>query len=371
MCTRIKRLVTAVKDKCSKIDIRNHKKLLWAAVILFCSFIAIFSPLKGIEHLIFLKKSNNNNNQESFVAKKPQIVQSAFSANGLYLTANSLACITNPVDNDSDNQVNGYINEESSLIVVQKSALVNRLNPVTFVSQQPREEITTYVVQEGDTIIGIAAIHGITTNTLLWANELTGYSIIRPGDELTIPPISGVIHRVKDGDTIGAIASKYNAKSDTIITFNDLPADGSISIGEKLIIPDGQMPAAPKPKSTYSEYSYASVSGPGTGKSHAFPWGQCTWYAAQKRYVPWSGHAKYWLDNARAYGYQTGTAPQAGAIVVLSEGGWMGRLYGHVAYVESVKNGWVTISEMNYRCLGCRSVRTLSMHDKSIRGYIY
>ena len=89
------------------------------------------------------------------------------------------------------------------------------------------------------------------------------------------------------------------------------------------------------------------------------------------RIVTWSGHAKSWLANARAAGYRTGSVAQAGAIIVLTEGGWQGRRYGHVAYVESVNNGWVTISEMNYNCFACKSVRTLKASDWRIRGYIY
>lgn len=343
-----------------KTDIFKYKKLLTAAVILFSASWAVASPIKGVEHLLILSE-----NSEVEPVGYLQASQNIFSNSGIYLTANSLACIAT----DSEDEENS-VNNDSSLIVVQKSALLIQSNPITFVSQKPRDEITTYVVQQGDTPISIAATHGITTNSLLWANSLNAYSIIRPGDELTIPPVSGVIHRVKSGETVGWIASHYDATSEDIIAFNDLPANGSISIGQKLIVPDGQMPA-PKPQRTYSSNTYASVSGAGTGKSRAFPWGQCTWYVAQKRVVPWSGHAKSWLANSRAYGYKTGDAAQAGATMVLTEGGWMGRLYGHVAYVESVKNGWVTISEMNYRCLGCKSIRTLNIHDKRIRGYIY
>ncbi len=181
-------------------------------------------------------------------------------------------------------------------------------------------------------------------------------------------PINGLLHRVKNGQTVGSIATIYKANTEKIIAFNDLPADGAIQIGEKLIIPDGQMPAPVRASNTVTR-SYTT--GPGSGKSRIFPYGQCTWYVAQKRIVTWSGHAKSWLVNARAAGYKTGSTAQAGAIVVLTEGGWLGRRYGHVAYVESINNGWVTISEMNYNCFACKSVRTLKASDWRIRGYIY
>lgn len=369
MRTRLKRFIAV--DLRDKIDIfQQHRKLLLTAVVLFCLPLAIFSPLVGIERLL-LRRWYKENDAAAATTTKPQpSVQSAFSANGLYLSACGLASATNYSDN-SDTEIDS-LESESSLVLVQKNALLTQANPVTTISQRAREKIITYLVREGDTPISIAAAYGITTNTLLWANNLSINSIIRPGDELIIPPVSGVIHRVKNGDTIEAIAKKYNVKSKDVIAFNELPADGTIGEGQKLIVPDGQMPAPPKPRAkTAPSRSYASVIGEGTGLSHDFPWGQCTWYVAQKRIVTWSGNAKSWLANALAQGYQTGQTAQAGAIVVLNEGGWMGRLYGHVAYVESVQNDWVTVSEMNYRCLGCRSIRTVNVHDKDIRGYIY
>ena len=147
-----------------------------------------------------------------------------------------------------------------------------------------------------------------------------------------------------------------------------MPADGAIQINQKLIIPDGQMPFIATPSRIVTK-SY--VTGVGTGKSRVFPYGQCTWYVAQKVVVPWSGHAKSWLVNARAYGRQTGSVPRVGSIMVMNEGGWMGRMYGHVAYVEAVNGVWVTISEMNYTGYARKSVRTLRNNDWRIRGYIY
>ncbi len=129
------------------------------------------------------------------------------------------------------------------------------------------------------------------------------------------------------------------------------------------------MPAPAQPKTYVARRSYTT--GPGTGKSRSFPYGQCTWYVAQKRVIPWSGNANTWLANAQAYGYQTGSAPQTRAVMVLTEGGWLGYRYGHVAYVEAITGNWVTISEMNYNCRGCKSVRTLNVNDRRIRGYIY
>ncbi|MBU1291959.1 LysM peptidoglycan-binding domain-containing protein [Patescibacteria group bacterium] len=339
---------------CLKTSIeRSNKKLLLAAVVLFGLGSILVSPVKGTEQIILQYFDNNQSN----IVEQTK----SFTSNQASLTANTLAALINQPESEEFYQ-------ESSLITFQENALLGQTTPITTISQEPRGEIITYTVQEGDMPSSIAASFGISLNTLLWSNDLKETSLIRPGDELTILPINGLVHRVNSGDTIGAIATKYKANTEKIIAFNDLPADGAIQINQKLIIPDGQIPVI----QTVSQIvSQTYTAGPGTGKSRIFPYGQCTWYIAQKTIVPWSGHAKSWLANARAAGYKTGSAPQAGAIMVLTEGGWMGRLYGHVAYVESVNGSWVTISEMNYTGWARKSVRTLKTNDSRIRGYIY
>ena len=46
-------------------------------------------------------------------------------------------------------------------------------------------------------------------------------------------------------------------------------------------------------------------------------------------------------------------------------------LYGHVAYVESVADGWFTISEMNHAGWAKKSVRTISAGSGAIAGFVY
>jgi surface antigen len=82
---------------------------------------------------------------------------------------------------------------------------------------------------------------------------------------------------------------------------------------------------------------------PGSYPNHFDP-GQCTWYVASRRYVPWYGNANQWIAGAAQYGFAEGPTPKAGAIMVTAESS-----YGHVAYVESVNSdGSWTVSEMNY-----------------------
>ncbi len=78
-------------------------------------------------------------------------------------------------------------------------------------------------------------------------------------------------------------------------------------------------------------------------------YGQCTWYAwgraneVKGLSLPCRGDAKTWLDTAKSKGYSTGQTPKKNSIAV-----WSNNSYGHVAYVEKVEGGNVTITESNW-----------------------
>ena len=268
--------------------------------------------------------------------------------------------------------------EDPSEIAIENEAFIVGSSPVR---EEPKEEggVDIYEVRDGDTISGIASKFKITVNTILWANEIDNIDSIKPGDKIFILPASGLSHMVKKGDTIDSIASKYKADRSKIIAFNDLIATGEVKEGQELIIPDGQkeiiQPVTPSAPSTsgIAARQYEPFESIGTklsgkaGAGHRFPYGYCTWYVSQKRYVPWSGNAGTWLYKARAMGYATGRTPRAGSIIVTTED----RRYGHVALVERVSGNTITVSEMNYVGWGRKSTRTLDASSRVIEGNIY
>jgi LysM repeat protein len=102
------------------------------------------------------------------------------------------------------------------------------------------DQISIYVVRKGDTLSSIAKMFNVTTNTIIWSNNITG-SKVSPGDRLVILPISGVRHTVKKGDTLQSIAKKYNGDLEEIAQFNDLTTGAKLAVGDMVIIPDGEM----------------------------------------------------------------------------------------------------------------------------------
>lgn len=281
------------------------------------------------------------------------------------------------------------INEEGVIDVTEGANLpvdieeVN-VNSASEGSITQRKESIQYRVKVGDVISGIARKFGLETQTVLWANDLDENSIIQIGEKLTIPPRNGLTYEVESGDTISEIADYYECDVDEILAFNDLESKEDIKIGQDLFLPDAEKPEpAPTTYATSENSSTTSTSNTSNNSSstnynssnrnytpsscHSFPYGWCTWYVAQKRgCIPWGGDAKSWLYNARSYGYNTGSEPAEGAIMVTTESWW-----GHVAYVENVQGNMVTVSEMNKVAWGQVSYRTIHKDSWKIRGYIY
>ena len=113
----------------------------------------------------------------------------------------------------------------------------------------------------------------------------------------------------------------------------------------------------------------------GSSCANKFSYGQCTWYVASRRCIPWSGNAKDWYYAAARMGYPEGHEPQVGAVVVFWPGGDGASSVGHVGYVESVNGDHFRMSEMNYAGNGGGwnrvSYRTLPNHSSGIQGFIY
>jgi len=103
------------------------------------------------------------------------------------------------------------------------------------------DQISVYVVREGDSLSQIAEMFGVSMKTVMWANDIGSKGLIRPGQTLVILPISGVQYEVKKGDTLASIADKYQGDLEEIIDFNDMDADDSLTVGTTIIIPNGML----------------------------------------------------------------------------------------------------------------------------------
>jgi murein DD-endopeptidase MepM/ murein hydrolase activator NlpD len=221
-------------------------------------------------------------------------------------------------------------------------------------SVAPRTDVETYVVQEGDTASTIAESFGLSLSSVLWANNLTARSTIRPGQELTIPPIDGVIYTVKSGDTINSIAKKYSAEADTIIAYNKLADADDLQIGEDLIIPGGEPPKAAVPRRTApladifkpSDETKGAATGSGT-------WLWPTDWRVITQYYGWR-HVGLDIDGGSSnynYASRAGTVTRAswfggyGLCVEVDHGDGYVTRYGHFARIDVAVGDWVDAGE--------------------------
>lgn len=198
-------------------------------------------------------------------------------------------------------------------------------------------QISVYVVREGDTLGEIADMFGVSTNTIVWANDIKK-NAIKPGQELVILPISGVRHVVKSGDTAKSLAAKYKADLDDILSYNDIDLNTKLSVGSVVIIPDGVVSAsiytAKKPGSptakgypTYSGYYLRPIVG--GRKTQGFH-GYNGIDLAAPTGTPLLASADGQVIIARGSGYNGGY----GLYVVIRHSNGTQTLYGHMSRVS-------------------------------------
>jgi cell wall-associated NlpC family hydrolase/nucleoid-associated protein YgaU len=95
----------------------------------------------------------------------------------------------------------------------------------------------SYTVQEGDTLDSLAIQFGVSTRTLLVANNLDDPDLITVGKTLKVLPVSGVEHEVEAGETLSDIAAAYKVDLGPIVDFNGLADPDSMKVGAKIVIP--------------------------------------------------------------------------------------------------------------------------------------
>jgi len=195
-----------------------------------------------------------------------------------------------------------------------------------------RTEIVYYTVQNGDTVSTIARRFSLTVNTILWANNLTAFSLIRPGDRLTILPYSGILYTVKKGDTLAKIANLYDVELEKILSCNTL--GNSIAVGQKIVVPGAKKinTAVASTRSNNSSYTGISVikdliknpSAKVSGNKMAWP----TSGNHISQYFSWRHNG---VDIANKVGTPIYAADSG--TVIISQGGWNGG-YGNTIVID-------------------------------------
>lgn len=242
----------------------------------------------------------------------------------------------------------------ADITIVENSALLADNDPngglsENLTNRSISDQISIYVVREGDSIGSIAKTFGVSINTIRWNNDLVG-STIKPGQTLTILPISGIRHTVKKGDTVASIAKLYKGDLTEIEKYNDITLSTVLNVGDVVIVPDGEPTATGNTSvvkltvsnKSYSGYYMRPTTGPKTQGIHghngvdiAPPFGTAIVAAADGRVIVsrtsgWNGGYGSYVVIQHGNGTQTLYAHMSSDIISVGSNVKKGQVIGYV-----------------------------------------
>ena len=232
---------------------------------------------------------------------------------------------------------------------IPRLALLN-----TTIPSRPRMDVTTYTVQDGDTVFGIAERFGLSPETIFWGNrEILNDNPhqLRAGQVLNILPTNGTYHKWSTGESLHRVAEFYGVDPLVIIewpgnkldayTFNvDQP---EIEAGTYLIVPSGKRAFIDwgPPRIYRDNPAVARTYGPGhcgtivdgAVGGGTFVWPTTANYLSGYDYNPAANHPG--IDIAGRIGNPIYTV-DAGVVVYA---GWSNSGYGYLIVLDH-GNGW-------------------------------
>ena len=219
---------------------------------------------------------------------------------------------------------------------------------------EDRDQITTYTVQAGDTIFGIAEEFGLTPETVLWSNRYiigdTPDGLV-VGVELYILPVDGLYHQWSEGEGLNGVAEFYGVDPDVIVNYplNGLDpetvgnyANPNIEPGTMLVVPGGIRPTVSWVVARDEAASGSSYLGPGvcggiiygnvgTG---TFTWPTTATWLSGYDYTPP-------VHNGLDFDGDFGSPIYASDSGVVVYSGWSDRGYGNLIVIDH-DDGWQT-----------------------------
>lgn len=230
-----------------------------------------------------------------------------------------------------------YLSNPTDIIPQKNIALT------TIPESRKRAESFTYMVEGGDTLSSIGTKFRISIDALKYVNGLTDSSVLKVGQEVVIPPVSGLIHEVASGDTLSSIAEKYDVAPQAIADFNYILDTSTLAVGTELVVPGAKVPA---PEPVYIPVGPSSV-GPYVAPTASSDF--CVWPTSVRlisQYFTWYHNgidiATPWhLGMPPLYACRSGTVTRAGwdpwglgLKVHIDHGSGYETVYGHMSRID-------------------------------------
>lgn len=155
-----------------------------------------------------------------------------------------------------------------SLIRIGQRIVLQTPPPPTAAPPAPGEPAAVlHVVQQGETLWAISMRYGTSVEALAAANQLVNPSLIRTGQQLSIPPSAPLppptvtttppppttaptLHVVQHGETLWAISIRYGTSVEALAAANQLADPRFIRTGQSLVIPLAAPDLASPPSAT-------------------------------------------------------------------------------------------------------------------------
>jgi murein DD-endopeptidase MepM/ murein hydrolase activator NlpD len=207
----------------------------------------------------------------------------------------------------------------------------------------------TYKVKSGDTLATIASHFDVSTMTVWWANDLKAKNRLVVGQELLIPPVSGLVIEVRATDTLASLTQKYKLTEDEILSTNGL-TDRHLVVGQVLMLPGarGAGIVAPKSRTATSSGprrsgSSSSVRAPRTYNGGHFAWPTTSHHISQYYHY---GHYAIDIDG------NTGDPIWAAASGTVIFAGWKNNGGGYQVWISHGSNLYTTYNHMSSVAVG-------------------
>ncbi|HTE65187.1 MAG TPA: M23 family metallopeptidase [Candidatus Binatia bacterium] len=212
--------------------------------------------------------------------------------------------------------------------------------------------IRTYKVKNGDTLAGIAAKFDVTTMTLWWANKLKAKNALVRGQELRIPPVTGLVVEVKSTDTLASLARRYKIAETEILATNQIE-DPNLVVGQVLVLPDakGAPIKTPKPKAPKATSRPAARSGGSSGPvstPRTYSGGNFAWPAPGGRISQYFHYGHYAIDIDG----DTGDRIVAAASGTVTFAGWKSNGGGYQVWISHGSGLYTTYNHMSSVSVG-------------------
>ena len=109
-------------------------------------------------------------------------------------------------------------------------------------AQGEGENLPTYIVQQGDTLSGIAFAFGVDVRALMAANHITNPNSLRVGQKLVIPGLEGItgrliVQKTAFGDSLFSVARALHIPTQKLARLNHLVSPFQFYAGRPLIVP--------------------------------------------------------------------------------------------------------------------------------------